>query len=46
MKYEKPQLVEVARANEAIQSGKKGTSTVSDNPQALTYTIGAYEADE
>ena len=46
MKYEKPQLIEVARASEAIQSGKKGTSTVSDNPQALTYTIGAYEADE
>lgn len=46
MKYEKPQLLVVTSATEVIQASAKGNSSVPDNPQPLTYTIGAYEADE
>ncbi len=46
MKYEKPELFVVGPATGTIQGGHKGNSQVPDNPDDLTFTIGAYEADE
>jgi hypothetical protein len=46
MKYEKPELFVVGSATGNIQSGHKGDSQVPDNPDDLSFTIGAYEADE
>lgn len=42
VRYEKPTVVRVALAAEAVQGGK-GISTALDNAQ---YTVAAYEADE
>lgn len=42
MKYEKPELVKLASAANAIQGGK-GDSSHWDNSQ---YTVAAYQADE
>lgn len=44
MKYEKPEIVRIASASAAVQTGAKGIWTVLD--LMMHYTIGAYEADE
>jgi len=44
MKYEKPKVVAVENAAEAILSGLKPSGTVMDNPGY--HSISAYEADE
>jgi len=46
MKYEKPEIFTVGSATATIESNKKGSSWLPDNPDDLTFTIGAYEADE
>jgi hypothetical protein len=44
MRYQKPEVILLASAVDAIQSGDKGDVK---NPDSLTTnTIGAYEADE
>lgn len=47
MKYEKPSVVVLADAAEAIQAGSKALQFVADsNPQITQQSNGAYEADE
>jgi len=45
MNYEKPEVVALACAGTAIQSGEKGQHPVTDLPW-VEQTNGAYEADE
>ncbi len=47
MKYVKPEVVALAYAVKAIESGDKRFHVVTDsNPLIQTMTNGAYEADE
>lgn len=45
MKYDKPEVVELANAASAIQSNEK-PSGLPDNESGIHTTVGAYEADE
>ena len=44
MTYEKPEVVCLASAVEAIQGGNKPSTVIQDSPHDLT--VNAYEADE
>ena len=44
MTYEKPSLMPLASAVDAIQGGVKASSTRTD--MAFETTVGAYESDE
>jgi len=44
MRYEKPEMLVLAPAAAAIQSGHKGTSETID--MSSYDTVGAYESDE
>jgi hypothetical protein len=47
MNYEKPEVVVLAGALKAIESGDKGIHLVADrDPRNSTPSNGAYEADE
>lgn len=47
MNYTKPEIVVSGSAICAIQSGRKPSPIMVDaNPQDLTHSTGAYEADE
>jgi hypothetical protein len=49
MKYEKPKVAVIGSASTAIQNGHKGGMVNPDGVDGqghITYTPGAYEADE
>jgi hypothetical protein len=47
MKYDKPEVVVLGSATNAIQSSDKPRDDVVDNPTTLPkFSINAYEADE